>query len=250
MKNNRDLRLKKHPVLNLLIVLLSFLVIVFMTKPTEEYASSVYTVGVIIFIIILACYKQFGGIFRFNSFYLTIPSFLVCICNIPIFSKYVSSVSDAVTPFDYYLECFPLISILKLAFIEEVVFRLFFYKIILHLFGERKNRVLYTVLITSGAFALAHLLNLFNGYSLPEVVFQATYCFFLGAMFQIAYIITKGIYAPVLMHFIFNMGDFFATEFTITPFWNAPQFVLMIVFSVIAIIFNVYYLIKINKATS
>jgi membrane protease YdiL (CAAX protease family) len=87
-------------------------------------------------------------------------------------------------------------------FFEEILFRGIFFSVLASIFEQTKKGFLYTYLISSVAFGVIHLLNVFT--SGGAAVLQAGYSILTGGLFGFVWIKTKNIVFPAVIHAIYN----------------------------------------------
>ena len=90
------------------------------------------------------------------------------------------------------------LSMLLASIAEEILFRYVLFDLL-----EGKMRPIFKILISAGAFALIHLLNLLSGMNPLEVLAQIGYAFFLGLICGLVHH-EEGFYQSVFIHFAFN----------------------------------------------
>ena len=92
---------------------------------------------------------------------------------------------------------------LVVAILEEILFRGILFIFFLALFQNKKNGVVYSILLSSIAFGAIHLVNIFSNPPLA-VLAQVGYSFLLGIVLSLAYRGSENFVLPVLGHFLFN----------------------------------------------
>lgn len=146
-----------------------------------------------------------------------LPCLLVALANFP-FSALLSGSAvivhkDLILPF--VLDCF------IAACVEEIIFRGI---LLSEMLSKTDNKLLTSILIESGLFALSHLLNLFVGAGFGATALQIGYTFLIGIMFSFVIVKTGNVFVPILLHTVFNVGGQIVTtlgngHFQDTIFW-------------------------------
>lgn len=137
-----------------------------------------------------------------------LPCMAVVAANFP-FSALISG--DAVVERPDLIWLF-LIKCLLIALSEEALFRGFLMQAVAEYVKDRKYSYVLTVVISSAAFALFHLLNLFAGAGVGATLLQTGYTFLTGMMFAAVTCRTGGIWAAVGLHFVFDVGGLLITD--------------------------------------
>lgn len=99
-----------------------------------------------------------------------------------------------------------LLKCLSIALSEELFFRALLLPFLKGLFASRRRGLLASVLLSSAAFALMHLVNLLFGVGLGATLLQVGYTFLLGGMFAVMLLETKNVWLCTLTHFLFDVG--------------------------------------------
>lgn len=129
-----------------------------------------------------------------------LPCLAVAVANFPI-SALLSGA--AVIEYSQYVWLF-LIQCLLVGFVEEVVFRGIFQKLIF--LEMKKCHLVWQVLTSAAAFGLWHFVNLFFGASFGSTLLQVGYSFLLGAMLSVLMYKTNNIWWCILVHALFDVG--------------------------------------------
>jgi membrane protease YdiL (CAAX protease family) len=95
------------------------------------------------------------------------------------------------------------VCMLCVGFIEEVIFRSFLMKALMH-----KNDKL-AIFVSGSLFGIIHLLNIFTGNNVFSTLLQVFYAMSFGLMCAIFFYKTKNIIPCILCHGISNMFDTF-----------------------------------------
>lgn len=92
------------------------------------------------------------------------------------------------------------------AILEEILFRGILFIFFITLFQNKKNGVVYSILLSSIAFGAIHLVNIFSNPPLA-VLAQVAYSFLLGAILSLVYLGSGNFVLPILGHFLFNASN-------------------------------------------
>ncbi len=95
---------------------------------------------------------------------------------------------------------------------EEWFFRGILLDFLLTSAKEKEKSCFLPVLISSVAFALFHLLNLFGGAGIGAVLLQVGYSFLIGAMLAVVFCKTDNLWLCVLLHALFDVGGFLISD--------------------------------------
>ena len=132
-----------------------------------------------------------------------------------------------------------LIKALSISFItvinEEIVFRGCLLKEI-----EKSEDRFRTIFVSALIFGLVHLLNINSLGSIPYVLLQVGYSFYLGLILGLMYLSTRNIIIPIIMHMSFNMVNSDLTNALFDIDYNVLYFVVNIS---IGVIIFIYFLI-------
>ena len=132
-----------------------------------------------------------------NKIFTLIPLIILCFSN---FLVVIFQNVELKTSIDIFNIVSGLISCIGVAVIEELLFRCF----VLEEFLKYKGKFL-TVVYSSLAFGLTHLLNISSLSMIPGVLIQVCYTFFLGFVLGFIYLKTRNIVVPITLHFLFNL---------------------------------------------
>lgn len=104
-----------------------------------------------------------------------------------------------------------IISMLCVGFIEEIIFRGFFFKALC------KDNIKLAIFISSITFGIGHIVNLLNGKDLVSTLLQICYAIALGFLFTIIFHKGKSLLPCIITHGIINSSNAFSnTNFTFT----------------------------------
>lgn len=138
---------------------------------------------------------------------------------------------------------------LLVGFFEEVLFRGILFSLIASLFQPTKKGFLLTYVVSSVAFGLVHLLNVFTGGG-GAAVLQAGYSILTGGLFAFVLIKTKNILFPAMIHAVYNFcGLLFTSEVGLGSgsVIDVPTGIMMAVVSVLVGAFVLYSVWKTSE---
>lgn len=169
-----------------------------------------------------------------------IPCFLVVLANFPFTAVFGGSAkilrSDLIALF--VLEC------LSIGLMEELLFRGLLQDTLTKLFESKPHGGIITVIVTSAAFGLIHLFNLFAGAGFGATILQVGYSFLIGAMLSAVIMKTGDIWLCVIIHAAFDFGGNLITELGTGAFQDLWFWIFTAVAGVICFIHVLYYLLK------
>ncbi len=177
-----------------------------------------------------------------KAFFVLLPLVIVCINNFPIVAILTSSAklqNKGVTYFYYLLVC------LSIAVYEEVIFRGIIYKVI-----AEKTKDIWAVLLSALVFSLAHLINAFS-LNIGQILMQLGYSFLIGAACSVAFKFSGGIYLPILLHFIYDIGGLLIEYGLVAGnIWNTASIVFTAIIAVVTFIYTivVYFIRERNES--
>ena len=175
-----------------------------------------------------------------KHFYLLGLAIIVAVLNFPLFT--LSSGEASIIPdlSAAHIASFVFWN-LSVALFEELIFRALILSLLLLAFKKFRFAPLWAILVSSGAFGIVHILNIFST-PVGFVFMQVGYTFLLGLLWGTLYYFTKSIWPSVIAHFVFNMGGFFLnnTMFDYAlgrgTFWNTPA---IVAFSIACVIVGI-----------
>lgn len=144
--------------------------------------------------------------------------FLVALNNFPFLDLLSHRTAVTITPLPLL---FYILSSLATAAFEELLFRGLLFPLVcarlLKKEGKRGRRapfggLLAPILLSSAAFSLFHLLNLFTAAPL-SVLLQLSYTFGIGILSSLLYLFTRSLLFPIAFHAIYNFGGLFLSAF-------------------------------------
>jgi len=210
---------------------------------------------VIIFAIILLKQYRFAVLKKFSiksCIVMIILALVVAINNFPIIGLIKKDVVCHENVYTVLLFC---ANCLIIAITEELVFRGIIFPLCIIAISNRINKPLtqayknfWCVVISSGFFALTHLVNLFSGASIGAVSLQVGYSFLIGAMLAICMLETKNVLVCVVIHFVYNVGGLLCqSNIGVAQgiIWDNAT---MIITAIIGVVVLVYFFVKILKS--
>ena len=125
-----------------------------------------------------------------------LPLLLLCCSNFIVALAQKQSIKEHI---DIFTIVTGLITTIGVGIVEELLFR----SQVLEEFLKHKNRwqsLVYSSLI----FGSVHLLNISSLGSIPTILIQVCYTFFLGLILALIYLNSKNILLPIIFHILFN----------------------------------------------
>ncbi len=104
------------------------------------------------------------------------------------------------------------IKCLLVGLMEEWFFRGILLDLFLQTAREKERSIFLPVLFSSLAFALFHLLNLFDGAGFGYVLLQTGYSFLIGGMLAVVFCKTRNLWICVFLHTLFDAGGFLVSD--------------------------------------
>ena len=158
-----------------------------------------------------------------------IPLLLLCCSNFIVAMFQKSNLNPHIDTFEIITG---LIVSIGVGIIEELLFR----SQVLEEFLKLKSKV-QSVLFSSLIFGSVHLLNISSLGTIPIVLIQMCYTFFLGLVLAVIYLYSKNIILPILFHILFNfINDILIIElFPIK--WDITFFVVNIGIGIIVLLY-------------
>ena len=197
--------------------------------------------GILIVIALDFGFKLFNRI-SLKGFLLILPCLLISLNNFPIIaaiSGRAHITADKALIWLFALEC------LSVALFEEVCFRGIIFLFILNRIKKDRFTNFKAIVYSSAIFALAHILNIFEGAGAGETILQVGYTFLTGSMWAAAVLLTGGISAGIVLHAAYNFGGMlFLRLGTITLQWDIATIVLTAALSVIVGVYLLYLILK------
>ena len=175
-----------------------------------------------------------------RSLVFCLPAFLVAVNNFP-FIPVITGRAAVDSPM--WMIALLLVECLCIGFFEELAFRGLFLWIAQKKSGDRRW-IFCSILISSAAFGLIHLINLFES-SPISVLMQIGYSALIGAMCSVVLLKTANIWLCVLIHGLFNFCGAVVPTCGYGTVWDAPTVILT---AVIAVAVTVYMTVAFLRA--
>ena len=107
--------------------------------------------------------------------------------------------------------------------------------------------VFLSIVLTSAAFGLVHLLNLLSGGSPLGVLTQIGYSFLIGGMCAIVLLKTRCVWLPVLIHALYDFGGLMFQYLCEGKLWDTPTVILTVAVSLLVAAFYLLLLFTVKK---
>ena len=172
-----------------------------------------------------------------------IPCLLVALANFP-YSALITGEALIDRPdliWLFILKC------LFIAVSEELLFRGILLWLFKDMFEGRRHSFLMCAVTSAAVFALFHLLNLLEGAGIGATLLQVGYTFLTGLMFTCAAMRTGSPWAPVALHFIFDIGGLIVTDIGSGPFQDEAFWALTAICAAICAVHLVFYALERDK---
>ena len=186
--------------------------------------------------------KENLNILKFNkintSSFRLIPLLLLCISNFIVGLIQNSNINEKINLFTIISG---LIISIGVSVIEELLFR----SQVLEEFLKSKSKLL-SVVYSSLIFGSVHLLNISSLGSIPIVLVQVCYTFFLGVVLGYIYFYSKNIALPIIFHFLFNFFNDILVKELFDVKWDIVFYLVNIFIGVILFLY-IFIVSKINK---
>lgn len=166
----------------------------------------------------------------------SLPAFAIAINNFPIIPIITGEArldADVGALAMLALECF------LIGLFEETAFRGIILVTILERFSETKKQVIASLVISSAAFGLVHILNLFAGAGFGPTLQQVGYSFLIGGMCAVVMVRTRSLPLCVMIHAIYDFCGFAVPRLGSGTIWTVPEIVLTVVLAVIVFVYFV-----------
>ena len=165
-----------------------------------------------------------------------LPLSLLCCSN---FSVVIFQNSQPQANIDMFGIFSGLVIAIGVAIVEELLFR----SQVLEEFLMKKNTIS-AIIYSSLIFGSVHLLNISSFASIPTVLVQACYTFFLGLVLGVVYTTTNNILFPIIFHFLFNfINDILIVKLFIIK-WDLTFFIVNIVIGIVLFIYMLLLVIR------
>ena len=179
-----------------------------------------------------------------RSLLFILPALVIAVNNMPIIPLALGQsriTADSGKILLLFFEC------LAVGFFEEMAFRSVVMLSIMENRRKTKKDILISILISSAVFGLVHIINIFQSPSVM-VVLQILYSALIGAMCAIVLILTRNIWACVILHGLFNFFGAIVEQCGEGRgfFADPPTQILTAVVAVIVILIYVYWFVKLD----
>ena len=138
------------------------------------------------------------------------------------------------------------IKCLLVGLMEEWFFRGILLDLFLQTAREKERGIFLPVLLSSLAFALFHLLNIFGGAGIGYVLLQTGYSFLIGGMLAVVFCKTRNLWICIVLHAIFDAGGFLVSDLGAGDPQDTVFWVLTAVAGVICAVHIIYTLVKMS----
>lgn len=175
-----------------------------------------------------------------------LPCLLVVINNFPIIglidgTAQVTAGGGTIALFVLYC--------LSVAFFEEIAFRALVFPLVYLKTRNMKRGLFWAFAFSSAIFGLVHLVNLFGGAGVGAVLLQVGYSFLIGGMCAVCMCLSGGIFVPVILHFVFDVGGLLIENVGRGEIWNLPTVIITAVLGVIVFVYMLFVALKIEKSS-
>lgn len=170
-----------------------------------------------------------------RAFLFAAPAFAIAVNNfpwIPFLSGGVKVTGTAGQIAMLAVEC------LFIGIFEEAAFRGIILDLVLERFGQTKKGVFVSLVVTSAAFGLIHLFNLFAGAGFGATLQQVGYSFLIGGMCGVVFVRTKCLPIVMLIHAVYDFCGYLVPRLGEGRIWTAPEIALT---AAVAVAVFVYY---------
>ena len=161
---------------------------------------------ILLFVILSSGKGKYYGITKFPricGFFLYIPLILIVSVNFWGGINIDSSFSEM----KYFM-----LSMVSAAFIEELIFRGFLFKMM-----EKDNKSI-AILVSSLTFGIGHIINIFNGAEIISTLFQICYAVAVGYLFVIIFDKGKSLWPCIITHCALNALSIFSVKSTLSTY--------------------------------
>lgn len=213
------------------------------------YETTVRAIGFVAFAVLIV-FMDFGNIFKFRGIkslkdriFIAI-SFVIAINNFPFISvlsgdAYVSGNSIDIALFA--IQCF------VVGGFEELAFRGFAFILILQKLEKSTKGAFVSIALSSVLFGLIHIINVFAGAGIGNVLLQIGYSALIGGLASVVLLKTHNIWYCVVLHALYNFNGGLVSNFGGGTIWTMPEMIFTAAVSVAVAIYVVYEFIKIPE---
>ena len=181
---------------------------------------------------------------RWRDLAVVLPALAVAVNNLPILGLIHGTVwvERGELIWLFALECF------LIGAFEELAFRGVFLPVLLEKRRESRKSIFWTVVWSSAAFGLIHLVNLLEGAGFGATVLQVGYSFLIGGMCAIVLLKTGNLLYCVLLHGIYDFGGGLISSLGDGALWDIPTVILTAVLAVLVTAWLFAVLLRIDPA--
>lgn len=166
-----------------------------------------------------------------------LPALVIAVNNFP----WIPFLSGGVTvDGDVHAIVLLAVECLFIGIFEEAAFRGIILDLVLERFGNTKKGVFMSIVVTSAAFGLIHIFNLFAGAGFGATVQQIGYSFLIGGMCGVVFVKTKCLPLAMLIHAIYDFCGYLVPRCGAGTVWTVPEIALTAVVSVLVFVFYVW----------
>lgn len=172
---------------------------------------------------------------------LALPAFVIAVNNFPFVSFFAGDCAldaDITSVLYYALIC------LGVGFFEETAFRGCAFMLLLEKRTKSKGQIFLAIFLSSVVFGLIHAFNLIAGASPIATLLQIGYSALIGALCSVVLLLTRNIWACVLLHASYNFCGGIISEFGSGTQWTAAEIIFT---AAVSVIIGVYVLVLFLK---
>ncbi len=234
-----------------IIISLTFIELTFITnlKNREMISNSLLRLMISSFFIVVLVKQGYHDILQFNKskslFFIIFPALLIAVNNFPI-SAFLRG-RTALNGDGYQVLLF-LTNSLIVGLFEEMLFRGIIVIFLVQVIKESKFKTLYLIIFSAIIFSLFHLVNLFDGAGVYDVLLQVGYSFLLGILWALIYLKTNNLWIVMILHGLYNFfGEVMFYLGSVNDRWDLLTVVLTVSLAVITIFHSIFILVNEKK---
>lgn len=206
-------------------------------RPVSDMIVTRFAAGIFFLIIVIRKKYKIYGIRRpspLKRIISILPCLVLVINNMPVLSMlkgdaYITHSAGYVLVFA--LQC------IAVGFFEEIAFRGLFFLMLLQKKELSRSKVFMTLVLTSIAFGMYHLFNLFEGAGLGAVIMQVGYSSLIGAMCAMVLLRTGNIFICIFLHAVYDFCGCLVPTLGGGSWWDTPTVVFTVILSVTVFIY-------------